>query len=291
MKKILIPSLFFVCTTFSSQKVSDLKFENNFADAEDSYVALPNKDKNKKEFSVGFVYFDEAAGYTLDYSGDLKEENGILIYEERKDAKISSMKYRLGNFDAKVAKLDNIFLEKLNLNSQPDWLKFYKTSKSENEKIVRRASMINGSNYPQIALPKLKKLYDNNYKSTDLFFEISYSYNALGDFASAEKFAKEGIDNKMSNDNLIKEYIYSLLNQKKAKLADTFLSKNLSFIKDNTAKLEAVNNMTAYSAQMDELNISKKWFEEYKKIATDDRYKRQIETLDKLIKENDKTSK
>lgn len=291
MKKILIPSLFFVCTTFSSQKVSDLKFENNFADAEDSYVALPNKDKNKKEFSVGFVYFDEAAGYTLDYSGDLKEENGILIYEERKDAKISSMKYRLGNFDAKVAKLDNIFLDKLNLNSQPDWLKFYKTSKSENEKIVRRASMINGSNYPQIALPKLKKLYDNNYKSTDLFFEISYSYNALGDFASAEKFAKEGIDNKMSNDNLIKEYIYSLLNQKKAKLADTFLSKNLSFIKDNTAKLEAVNNMTAYSAQMDELNISKKWFEEYKKIATDDRYKRQIETLDKLIKENDKTSK
>jgi len=290
LKKLLIPSLFLVFKTFSSQKVSDLKFENNFADAEDSYVALSNKDKDKKEFSVGFVYFDEAAGYTLDYSGDLKEENGILKYEERKDAKLSLMKYRLGNFDVKVAKLNSAFLEKINLKPQPDWLKIYKTSKPENEKIVRRASMINGSNYPQIALPKLQKLYDNNYRSTDLFFEISFSYNALGDFPNGEKYAKEGIDKKMFNDNTCKEYIYALLNQKKVKIADDFLSKNLDTYKDEAAKIESINNLTAYSAQMNELAISKKWFEIFKKAAVGERYKKQTEILDNLIKQNDKTS-
>lgn len=277
--------------SFFAQNVSDLKFTTFIADTENSYVVFNKKDTDVK-YSYGFVYFDEFAGYSFRSLGSFVADKGVLkIGEPEEWEKTSMMVSRIGNFGLKVAKLDNDFLKKINLPVEPDWLKNYKSSAPENEKIVKRASRLNGFNYPQLALPRLQKLYDNNYKSTDLFFELSFSYNALRDFTNAEKYSKEGINLKMSNDNLFKEHIYALLNQKKAKEADVFLTKNLTTIKDNNAKIEAVNNMVAYCAQINEIDIAKRWFVEFKKIAVAERYNKQIEILTNLIKENDKISK
>lgn len=284
MKKIFISSLVTLSLFAYSQKFSDLKFETNVPDAENHYIVLPVK-QGEKKFNFGFMYFDEAAGYTFDYMGDLYEEDGVLKFRERENAKASSMKVRIENLSFKSAVVLDEMLKKFELPTQPDWLSIYLSSAPENEKSLRRASSMNGANFPQLALPKLLQLYDNNYRTEALYFELVFSYNAMAKFASAEKISAEAIKNKKADDLVKKEYIYALVHQEKLKEADDFLTKNLSSFTTENNKIEAMINTIASSAHNSNFIIAEKWLKELKSQPNINRYQKNINQLESIIKE------
>lgn len=284
MKKIIISSLILSNLIVYSQKFSDLKFETIVPDTENHYIVLPVKEGDKS-YNLGFMYFDETAGYTLDYIGDLHEEEGILKFKEREDAKNSSMKVRIENLSFKSAIISNEMLKQFNLPMKPEWLKNYLSTKPENEKILKRASIMNGANFPQIALPKLLELHKNNFKTESLYFELAFSYNALGKFAEAETVCDEAVKNKKTNDFIFKEYIYSLVHQNKLKEADTFIAKNSSSYKNEANKIESMINLVALSAHNNNFIIAEKWLKELKTQPNINRYQRNIDQLESVIKE------
>lgn len=288
MKKTFPALLIFLSSIVFSQKFSDLKFDTTVPDAENHYIVLPIKEGDKK-FSLGFIYFDESAGYTLEYLGDLHEEAGLLKYKPREEAQTSSMKVRINNLGFKSAVVPNDFLKKFNLPLQPNWLKIYLSSAPENEKALKRASTMNGANFPQLALPKLLELYKNNFRTESLYFELAFSYNALGKFAEAEQICNEAIKNNKTDDFVFKEYIYSLIHQNKIKEADAFLTKNKSAYKDENSKIESMVNMVALGAKNNDLIIAEKWLKELKSQPNVGRYQKNINQLEDLIK--DKKSK
>lgn len=267
-----------------SQTVSDLKFDAGVIDSENSYVVLPKKETDPK-YAYGFIYFDEMAGYTFRSLGDLAVENGKLKVVIDKLHQSSMMISRIGNFNLKTAKLNDDLVKKLNLESPPKWLEIYKSSKPENEKILNRASKLNGTNNAQLALPKLLELYKNNFKTEALYFELAFSYNALGKFADAEKISSEALNNRKADDLVKKEFIYSLVHQDKVKEADDFLSKNISSFKTQNNKIEAIINTIAVSAHNGNLIVAEKWMKELKSEPNIDRYQKNIQQLESIIKE------
>lgn len=271
-----------------SQTVTDLKFDSNIIDSENSYVVLPKKEKDTK-YGYGFIYFDEMAGYTFRSLGDLVIENGKLKVVTDEFYKSSMLISRIGNFNLKTAKLNDDLVKKLNLESPPKWLENYKGSKSENEKILNRASKLNGADNPQLALPKLLELYENNFKTEALYFELIFSYNALGKFAEAEKVSMEAMTVGRADDLIKKEHIYSLVHQNKVKEADIFLTEKLSTFKNDSYKIEALVNIIASSAQNNNLNVAEKWLKELKSKPNATKYQRNIDQLENIIK--DKKSK
>lgn len=284
MKKIFITSSLVLSISMFSQTVSDLKFDSGVIDSENSYVVLPKKETDQK-YGYGFIYFDEMAGYSFRSLGDLVVENGKLKVVTDQFYQSSIMISRIGNFNLKTARLNDDVVKKLNLESPPKWLEINKSSKPENEKILNRASKLNGANNAQLALPKLLELYKNNFKTESLYFELAFSYNALGKFADGEKISLEALNNKKANDLVKKEYIYSLVHQDKVKEADDFLSKNISSFKTQNNKIEAIINIIAVSAHNGNLTVAEKWMKELKSEPNIDRYQKNIQQLESIIKE------
>jgi tetratricopeptide (TPR) repeat protein len=284
MKKIFITSSLVLSISMFSQTVSDLKFDSGVIDSENSYVVLPKKETDQR-YGYGFIYFDEMAGYSFRSLGDLVVENGKLKVVTDQFHQSSMMISRIGNFNLKTAKLNDDVVKKLKLESPPKWLEIYKSSKPENEKILNRASKLNGANNAQLALPKLLELYKNNFKTESLYFELAFSYNALGKFAEGEKISLEALNNKKADDLVKKEYIYSLVHQDKVKEADDFLSKNISSFKTQNNKIEAIINTIAVSAHNGNLTVAEKWMKELKSEPNIDRYQKNIQQLESIIKE------
>lgn len=284
MKRIFIIPFVIFSVYLSAQTNAQLKFETNIPDSENHWVALPKSEKDKT-YSVGFIYFDEVAGYTYRSFGDLTDENNRLKYVESEELKKGALITRIGNLEFKVAEISPDLLKQFNLPAQPEWLKSCLSSDSENDRLLNRASKINGMNSPQLALPILNKLYKGNFKTGQLYFELAFSYNALKDFANAEKICSEAINNKISDDSINKEYIYSLLQQKKTNEADVFLTKTLSSYKNKDQKAESMMNMVAFNAHYKNVDLAEKWLNLLKK-DNDEKYKKNIQQLEDIINKN-----
>lgn len=284
MKKIIICALFTISNSLFSQTISDLKFDTNVPDAENSYVVIPNKEL-AKNYAVGFIYFDQNAGYTFRSLGNLNDENGKLHYKENENSKVSFTNTRIGNLEFKTAKLSENLLKIYNLPSTPEWLKIYASSESDNLKILNRASFMNGANNPKLALPKLLKLYNENFKPEKLFFELIFSYNALRDFNNAEKYSIEALKTDKADDLIKKEYVYALVNQNKIDEADLYLTKNIFSFKTDNNKFEAIINIIASSAHNNKLEVANKWLEKLKSDPKSAKFQKNISQLENIIKE------
>lgn len=288
MKKLITSSFFILSLSIFGQKVDELKFESNVIDSENSYVALAKKE-NTDKYSYGYIYFDEVAGYSFRSLGDLIVENQYLKLVPNESNKTSIMVARIGNFNLKMAIISKEMALKLKLENPPEWIKFYKNSGTEDEQLLNRASILNGSNFPKLALPILLKLQKKDYKSEKFYFELAFSYNALTNFAEAEKVCLEAIKNKKIDDLLRKEYIYSLAFQNKITEGDAFLSNNLNLFKNNDNKLEAMINLVASSAHHDNIVVAKKWLEKLKNEPNNIKYQKGILQLEGVInKKNQK---
>jgi tetratricopeptide (TPR) repeat protein len=259
---LLIPLIAFSSSLFS-QTPSDLKFTTTVPDAENHWVVF-QKSEDANDYNVGFIYFDESAGYSLRSLGTLVEENGKLKYREDQETKNAVFIKRLENLEYQYAVISPKLLKDFNLPPQPEWLKSYLSTASKNEKNLNRASMMNGVGFSKMALPRLENLYKSNFKTDKLYFELAFAYNALGEFSKAEKICSEAINNKIFDDLINKEYVYSLLHQEKVSEADVFLTKNLDRYKNKSYKYEAMMNMIVVSAQLKNIPLAKKWLELFK---------------------------
>lgn len=284
MKKLTLLFLIGNSLSFYSQMIKDLKFETVVPEAENNYVAVP-RDKAEDGYGFGYIYFDSLGGYTYKVIGTLKEENGKLKVIESYDQKVGYQIQRINNLGFKSAIIPDSMLKKLGYSKEPEWLKSYKTNDSENEKIEERASVLNGANYPNFALPMLEKLHKNGDKSKKLYFELMFSYNALNKFAEAEKMGNEAFKNAVEDDLIRKEYLFSLAYQKKIDSAEVYLNKNLSKFTNVDNRMEVLINMTAICANENKLNLANKWLEILKSQPEAGKYQKNINILDKIIKE------
>lgn len=286
MKKILLITSIFVAAHFQAQ-MQKFEFVTNVPDAEDSYVVFSNNEGETK-YPFGFVYFDEYAGYSFRSLGNIIiEDNKLKIINNEANSYSMSIA-RIGNLNLKMAKLNKDVIRKLNLEPSPEWLKNYKSKSPENEKILNRASKMNGLQSPELALPKLLQLYKNNFKTTSLYFELAFSYNALKEFSKAERIASEAIQNNKSSDLVRKEYVFALANQNKLKELDTYLTQDLPRFTSERDKAEAIINTIASSAHYDNLDMANKWLIKLKSEVDILKYQRNINLLENIIKEKQK---
>lgn len=282
MKKLLFA--FVLSFSVITHAQTELKFDTSFFDAENSYVALPKKDQETK-YIFGVPYYDDVAGYSFKYYGDFKIVEGNFVKEDSYTNQSGSMIVRWENLGLKVAVLSQNVTKQFGLPVVPDFLKYYASKLPAKELLVNKLSSANGAGASNIALPKLETLYNEKYDSQKLFFELTFAYNALGKFAEAEKISNDVLKRGKADDLIKKEYIYSLVNQNKVKEADDFLSKNISSFKTQNNKIEALINTIALSAHNGNLTVAEKWMKELKSEPNIDRYQKNIQQLESIIKE------
>lgn len=287
MKKIVIFSSVILSLSLFSQ-TQKLEFVTNVPDAEGSYVVIPNKDASKQDYTLGFIYYDNMAGYSCRIVGEISVKDDKLSFTTAEYLKTSMMTSRIGNFGVQLAKLNPNTVKELKIQNPPEWLAIYNSSNPKDEEIVKRASQMNGAGASKLALTSLKKLYDNNYKSELLYFELAFAYNALGDFINAEKVASEAIKNKKDSDNLKKEYLYSLVYLKKLKEGEEFVLKNEDKFTDAMAKSECFLNLAAHSANSDKLDMSEKWLAKLSVQPNVAIFQKNIDIINSIIKEKEK---
>lgn len=264
MKKLIFLFVLVVFTKLNAQLnvTSDLKFDTPIYLAENKWIVLPPKESDKN-FLSGFVYFDNAAGYTLEIGDNFEVKNNAFSVIPNQNKQKSSMKMRIKNMMLKVAVLSDDRIKQMSLNKIPDWLQNYQTNDSENEKIFKRASFLNGSGFSLLALEKLNKLYNADYRPSKLYFEVIFGFNALRKYDDAYKFALEAAKNNFTDDLILKESVYALVNMKKNAEVEEFFNKNLKKYTNENFKSESLLNYILSLYNSKDIENTKKWLNVY----------------------------
>ena len=132
--KIKLLSLFFTFSVLSinAQAVSVdslLKFNSNFYDCENKWVAIPKK-ADSDIYGIGFIYLDGLAGITIEIEGRFKIDSNQKLVRLDNGPKMSSVKHTLGKNTVQFAVLSPSQVKDLGLNQVPNWLKNYLISDS-----------------------------------------------------------------------------------------------------------------------------------------------------------------
>lgn len=258
----------------------DLVFDKTFFEAENQYIMLsPNK--SSAEAFVGLAYFDDSAGFSFRLLGmyspetktvSLADSNGITLV-------------RWENLGAKVAVVPQNLVAEWKLPEVASFLKNYKSSKPAKELLVDKLSFANGAGLYETALTGLLKLKNENYKSEKFYFELAFSYNALGKFADAEKIITEAESNGLKNELLVKEKHYSLLHQNKTSEAGDYLKNNFSNFKNKNYLSESIINQTLFYYNSKDFQNAEKWIANYRKEIGTDQYVKHIDSIENNIKQ------
>ena len=256
-----------LCVTFISISLNgqvklpeDIVFNKNAVEAENHWVIIKPKDTDKVT-TLGFVYYDESGGgYSFRYGGELSYLNNEFQLSAHDNSK-SMMITRIGNFSPFLAILSEKRLRDLKVETVPSWLKGYSMNLSENEAKLRRASSLNGANRPDLALGTLQKLYSDNYRTKEVYFELMFSYNALEQYAEASKIGKEAITKGLGNDELIvKEAAYSAIHTEDWKTAEELAKRAFDF-KNQSNKNEILYNLVYNYFSKGKYDEASKWIE------------------------------
>lgn len=283
MKKIaLFLLLAFSLESFAQIEIpKDLLFNTTFVDAENHYVAFIPK-KEDKNFTLGVPYFDDSGGgYTFKLIGSFVVENGKYVPTISPQNIIA----RWENLGLKVAIIPDEKVKEMKLPLVPEFLKYYKSSRPENDVLVDKLSAMNGANYCEMALPKLEMLHKQNYKSAKFYFELVFAYNALQKFSEAENAAFEAVKNGFNDELIIKETHYALLHQsgKENKAAD-FLMKNFKNFKTKSYESESILNQISIFYNLNNFKETQTWIDNYKNEIGTDKYKKYIDQFENALK-------
>lgn len=258
MKYILLITTLFSLKTFAQ---SNLTFNKRFVECEDKWVAFSmNKDSS---YTFGFIYIDAQAGLTLNREGNFKlNQDNALKVERLKEANI---KVRLQANNVKVAIIPETMYKNLEIEQYPSWLKFYKTDTTSVKHLYDWGFMYNGWNECEKALSFLEKAkkIEPNYKGLNV--ELAFSYNCLKQFDKAENILEFNLKNNPTDAYVNKEYIYTLIQNKKIDLACSQFYKSTNTLKNNQYNAENCFNILGhFYKQKDKVNF-KKWYEELAK--------------------------
>ena len=214
--KIKLLSLFLTLSVLSinAQKLpvdSLLKFKSNFYDCENKWVVIPKKADSDK-YGFGFIYLDGQAGITIDIEGTFKIDSTQKFVRLDNGPKTSSLKRRLGKNTVQFAVLSPAQVKELGLTPEPDWLKFYLISDKLAHDIAFGRNL-NAIDECEAALKYLEKSYKVSPHAEGLEFELSFSYNALQRYDDAIKVLESALKNKPKDIIFFRELGYSQLNK------------------------------------------------------------------------------
>lgn len=249
MKKILPYTLLLLvsynCIAQKELAISNLKFDTDYYNAIDKWVALPKKTTDSI-YSFGFVYLDLNAGFTYNHESDFWiNKNGDFV--PLKKEFVGLMKQRLeSQKTAKMCVLSEQIVQKLGMPIEPVWLKTYKTSNSEVETLTKTGFYLNEVGGSAKALDYLMKAYslEPNYKGLE--FEIGFAYNATQQYDKTIEILSKAVGNDPKNALLYKELGFAYLNTFKLLETEITYKKAIENSTDNLLNCEISINMVNF---------------------------------------------
>lgn len=237
MKKILLLAVLWSGFCFGQ----DLNFNTRFFDAVDKWVAF-EKNGDQKEYGYGFIYIDEDAGFTFDYTSDFKitDEGFENISREFQ----GMFKSRLTANTANVHILTDRQIAQLQLPAQPEWLEVYKRNENELSYLVKIGSSYNHVGASINALKPLSQVYAVNPHYEGVEFELAYAYNATENYEKAFEVLTKAIGKDPKNFLFFKELGFASLRMGKIEKAEETYKKGIALTNDNQQKSEMALNMT-----------------------------------------------
>lgn len=191
-----------------SQPIEKINFGVSVTEAVNKWVVFDKRPQDSSHV-FGFVYVDLEDGFMFEYSADLviSQEKFYLIPLEKE--KISSV--RLQPRDNVVGILSNSQVDKLGLESKPDWLIDYKASEQSLSHLVKLGKQYYKAGADQLALETLLKAYKKEPHFPGLELELSSTYISLDQFEKAIEILRKAIDNDPNNVSLYSKLGYSYL--------------------------------------------------------------------------------
>ncbi|MGC4103770.1 tetratricopeptide repeat protein [Ferruginibacter sp.] len=258
-------ALILTLLTFKLTAQVDLKFDKRFVESEDKWVAF-GMDKDSS-YIYGFIYIDEQAGLTFNREGKFKiNSDHTFAVEKLKEANI---KVRLQPNNVKVAWIPAAVYKDLQIESVPDWLKFYKTDTTSAKRLYKWGYMYNGWELCSKALTYLIRAKQIAPDYEGLNVELAFSYNCLGEYNNAEQILEEEIKVNPTNAYVNKEYIYTVTKTKNIDKATTQFLKSITTIKDRTYNAENCFNILQYFYIAKDKKNFNTWYNELKKWPND----------------------
>lgn len=256
MKKLILLSILFSNFSFSQ----DLKFDKKFTDAVDKWVVF-DKNKNDSTYIYGFIYIDEQAGFTFEYSSRFKTNQKTL--ENLPNEIQSSIKSRLSPNTANIHILTESEIKQLNLPNQPDWLKFYKSNENTVSYYKNIGYHYNHIGASQNAIEPLLKGYAIQPHFEGLEFELAYAYNATKNHEKAIEILNNAVENDSGNFWFLRELGFAYKNLGNLEKAEETYNKGIAVSNDKNQKAEMAINMSQSYFQI----RNKQKFEEWANIT------------------------
>jgi tetratricopeptide (TPR) repeat protein len=262
MKKLIVIVVAFLITNVnfaqSDQKV--FTFDKKFYEAVDKWAVFPKKDDDTS-FALGFIYFDEQGGFTLQYEADISiTPNGL---KSNAVLPSSSLKTRLSKNTIDVAILTPEQVQELGLLQEPRWLKGYKTNADTTLYLVRLGYQYNHVGGSKLALQPLLKAYAKEPHFEGLEFELSYAYNAIGEFENVITILEKALHNNPKNYYFYRELGYAFKNLNRVEEAEKIYRKGIALSDNDFEKSEMAVNMAQTYFQL----RNKEKFEEWAKLT------------------------
>ena len=248
---------------------AELKFDKIYFECEDKYVAFPLYD-DETDYSFGFIYLDEQAGFTYQVIGDFKiDENGKYIADTSASAE-SNIKLRLEPNTKDVAIIPNEKVLEMGFPLTPYWLKFYKANENKVQSLIKRGYHFNHVGACNIALINLEEAYKIEPHAKGLEFEMSYAYNHLKEYDKAVAILEKAIENNPKDYFFYRELGFSYSKMEKLDEAEKVYKRGIKMSDDNAQKAEmAINMAQAYTLRKNEKKF-KEWAKVVKKYADKD---------------------
>ena len=242
-----------------------LTFDKYFIECEDRWVAFERNEEGSNVY--GFIYIDPTAGLTFNHEGRFtKNPDKTYTLEKLED---TSMKVRLDQGDTKVALLPSSMYAALEVDSIPEWLKYYKEGEGTVERLYDWGFLYNGWNYCSKALEFLQQAHaiDPNYQG--LAVELAFSYNCLDQFDKAAEVLKVALEQDPTNAYVNKEYIYTLIHLDEIAKAEARFHESVKLkIKDAYHAENCFNILGYYYKRQDVKNFNI-WVKQLKKWPND----------------------
>ncbi|MFK7747832.1 MAG: tetratricopeptide repeat protein [Kordia sp.] len=257
----------FLCALFifninfaQSNKKVLFKVDKNYYEAVDKWVVYPSE-KEDKTVTLGFIYIDRQAGFTLNYEYDIE----LTLEGLKKGSSLdnTSLKVRLTKDFGKVAILTPQQVKELGLPEQPDWLKIYKKDAKKVSYLTKIGYHYNHVGASKFALTPLLKAYEKEPHFAGLEFELSYAYNAIGEFEKAITILEKAIHNNPNNYFFFRELGFSYKNLKRVEDAERTYKKGISMSDNDFEKSEMAVNMAQTYFEL----RNRKKFDEWAKLT------------------------
>lgn len=259
-----------------SDSSAPLQFNHLITDCLDKWIIFPPSQDSLHFF--GFLYLDIQAGFTFQYEGRLKIQDGnISRVQPPEEANNSEIKLRMSPDDGrKFALLPTSQFEALKIKAIPQWRPAYNYDSTKATTLYQLGFIYNGGQRPDKGLYYLKKARALDPKLKGLATEMAFSYNALKQFDSAEVILEKEILANPGDAYTVKEYIYTATHNGHMQKATDAFNTIVQLKPDFQYAEEALANILhAYFLKKDKENFNE-WYQIYHKYSSSNKEIREM---------------